>query len=156
MYSTTLSPTLLLPPPPQAFSRPTSSPRIEPERLLAHSLVPATWPCAELAGCYTHPYKQFIRNPVILAFVLPVAFSLQVCRLKCFMHFWFLAWSHLCRWGEGPERWLLCYSVGICRQTQLVHYSGVFIVYLATCFGHLFGHLQAEDGQIRGRNMSCR
>jgi hypothetical protein len=37
----------------------------------------------------------------------------------------------------------ICYSVGIYRQTQLVQYSGVFIVYLATCFGHLFGHLQA-------------
>jgi hypothetical protein len=37
----------------------------------------------------------------------------------------------------------ICYSVGIFRQTQLLQFSDVFIVYLATCFGHLFGHLQA-------------
>jgi hypothetical protein len=47
--------------------------------------------CRTRSLLHTHPYKQFIRHyPVILAIVLPVALALQVCRMKCFMHFWYL------------------------------------------------------------------
>jgi hypothetical protein len=48
-----------------------------------------------------------------------------------------------------PLRYLVIYySVGIFRHTQLVLYSGVLILYLATCFGHLFGRLQAILGGV--------
>jgi ABC-type multidrug transport system permease subunit len=38
---------------------------------------------------------------------------------------------------------VICYSVGMFRQTQLYNLLVSLFVYLATCFGHLFGHLQA-------------
>jgi hypothetical protein len=39
---------------------------------------------------------------------------------------------------------VICYSVCIFRQTQLYNLLVSLFVYLATCFGHLFGHLQAN------------